>query len=183
MERMAELQLDFSQLEQTNLQVKATPLIATSSTILCDMFRGFSRSIVPSEMRREVLTASHNLAQPGIRATQRLLKDRFVWPSMDTDIRQCLACQKTKIGRHNKAPIGTFLAPDARFACILFQNPITATICSLPLTDLRDDPSQIRFQNIVADTVARAFLEHCISHYVVPQLLPPTEAINLKLDS
>ncbi|BHF59064.1 hypothetical protein SprV_0100201900 [Sparganum proliferum] len=119
LEHMAELQPNFSeQLARTSLQLKAIPLFATSSTILCDVSRCSSRPIVRSEMRRDVFTALHNLAHPGIRTTERLVSDRFAWPSTNTDIRQwtrqCLACQKAKIRRYNKAPIGTFLAPDAR---------------------------------------------------------------------
>ncbi|BHF66428.1 hypothetical protein SprV_0200944500 [Sparganum proliferum] len=123
LERMTELQSQptFTEsLQHTSLQLEAIPLSTTSGTILCDVSRGASRPVVPSEMRRDVFAALHNLAHPGIRTTRRLVSERFVWPSMNTDIRQwtrsCLACQKAKVGRHNKAPIGTFLAPDARFA-------------------------------------------------------------------
>ncbi|BHF63007.1 hypothetical protein SprV_0200599600 [Sparganum proliferum] len=123
LERMAELQNQPTFIESrqpTSLQLEAIPLSTTPGTILCDVSRGASRPVVPSEMRRDVFATLHNLAHPGIRSTQRLVSERFVWPSMNTDIRQwtrsCLACQKAKVGRHNKAPIGTFLAPDTRFA-------------------------------------------------------------------
>nr|VZH96017.1 unnamed protein product [Spirometra erinaceieuropaei] len=150
LERMAELQNQptFSDsLQHTSLQLEAIPLSTTPGTILCDVSRGASRPVVPNEMRRDVFAALHNLAHPGIRTTQRLVSERFVWPSMNTDIRQrtrsCLACQKAKVGRHNKAPIGTFLAPDARFSHV--------HIDLIPLLVL--------------------FLEHWISHYGVPSTI------------
>ncbi|BHF65383.1 hypothetical protein SprV_0200839300 [Sparganum proliferum] len=71
LERMTELQQqpDFSeQPEHTNLQLKAIPLFATFSKILCDVSREFSRPMVPSEMRRDVFTALRNLTHPGIKA-------------------------------------------------------------------------------------------------------------------
>ncbi|BHF83062.1 Bis(5'-adenosyl)-triphosphatase enpp4 [Sparganum proliferum] len=123
LERMAELQNQptFTEsLQHTSLHLEAIPLSTTTGTILCDVSRSASRPVVPSEMRRDVFAGLHNLVHLSIRTTQRLVSERFVWPNMNTDIRQwtrsCLACQKAKVGRHNKAPIGSFLAPDARFA-------------------------------------------------------------------
>ncbi|GFX14042.1 transposon Tf2-6 polyprotein [Trichonephila clavipes] len=44
---------------------------------------------------------------------------RFVWPNIRRDIKtwvnSCHPCQRSKIYRHTKAPIGTFALPDARF--------------------------------------------------------------------
>ncbi|BHF82996.1 hypothetical protein SprV_0802613700 [Sparganum proliferum] len=91
LERMAELQNQptFTEsLQHASLQLEAIPLSTSSGTILCDVSRGASRPVVPSEMRRDVFVALHNLAHPGIRTTQRLFSERFVWPSMNIDIRQ-----------------------------------------------------------------------------------------------
>ncbi|BHF76156.1 hypothetical protein SprV_0501925400 [Sparganum proliferum] len=121
LERMAELQNQptFSEsLPHTSLQLEDIPLSTTPGTILGDVSCGAPRPVVSSEMRRDVVTALHNLAHPGIRTTQRLVSERFVWPSMNTDIRQwtrsCLARQKAIVGRHNKAPLALF--SHARFA-------------------------------------------------------------------
>nr|VZI40994.1 unnamed protein product [Spirometra erinaceieuropaei] len=184
MERMAELQNQptFTEsLQHTSIQLEAIPLSTTSGTIFCDVSRGASRPVVPSEMRRDVFVALQNLAHPGIRTTQRLVSERFVWPSMNTDIRQwnrsCLACQKAKVGRHNKAPIGTFLAPDARFAHVQIDlvGPFpTSRGCNYLLTAIDRNtrwPIATPIPNITADSVAHAFLEHWISHYGVPSTI------------
>ncbi|BHF80805.1 hypothetical protein SprV_0702393300 [Sparganum proliferum] len=135
LERMAELQNQptfIESLQNIGLQLEAIPLSTTPGTILCDVSRGASRPLVPSQMRHDVFSTLHNLAHPGIRTTQRLVGERFVWPSMNTDIRQwtrsCLSCQKAKVGRHNKAPIGTFLAPDARFTHVHIDLGVPSTI-------------------------------------------------------
>ncbi|BHF78897.1 hypothetical protein SprV_0602201400 [Sparganum proliferum] len=76
LERMAELQNqpNFTEsLQHTSLQLEAIPLSTTSGTILCDVSRGASRPVVPSEMRRDVFVSLHNLTRPGIRTTQRLV--------------------------------------------------------------------------------------------------------------
>ncbi|BHF62998.1 hypothetical protein SprV_0200598700 [Sparganum proliferum] len=184
LEHMAELRTQptfIESLQHTSLQLEAIPLSTTPGTILCDVSRGASRPVVPSEMRRDVFATLHNLAHPGIRSTQRLVSERFVWPSMNTDIRQwtrsCLACQKAKVGRHNKAPIGTFLAPDARFAHVHIDlvGPFpTSRGCNYLLTAIDRFtrwPIATPIPNITADSVAHAFLEHWISHYGIPSTI------------
>nr|VZH98171.1 unnamed protein product [Spirometra erinaceieuropaei] len=79
LERMAELQNQptFSEsLQHTSLKLEAIPLSTTRGTILCDVSRGASRPVVPSEIRRDVFAALHNLPHPGIRTTQRLVSER-----------------------------------------------------------------------------------------------------------
>ncbi|BHF81454.1 hypothetical protein SprV_0702458400 [Sparganum proliferum] len=181
---MAELQNQptfIESLQHTSLQLEAIPLSTTPGTMLCDVSRGASRPVVPSEMRRDVFATLHNLAHPGIPSTQRLVSERFVWPSMNTDIRQwtrsCLACQKAKVGRHNKAPIGTFLAPDARFAHVHINlvGPFpTSRGCNYLLTAIDRFtrwPIATPIPNITADSVAHAFLEHWISQYGIPSTI------------
>nr|VZI21211.1 unnamed protein product [Spirometra erinaceieuropaei] len=181
LERMAELQnqpTSTKSLQHTSLQLEAIPLSTSSGTILCDVSRGASRPVLPSEMRRDLFAALHNLAHPGIRTIQCLISERFVWSSMNTDIRQwissCLACQKAKVGRHNKAPIGTFLAPNARFAHVyidlvgLFPTSRGCRYLFTAIDRFTRWPIATAIPSITADSVAHAFLEHWISHYGVP---------------
>nr|VZI14961.1 unnamed protein product [Spirometra erinaceieuropaei] len=71
-------------------------------------------------MRRAVFQTLHGLAYPGIRAPQKLLAKRFVWPGINKDVkawaRSCLSRQRNKAQRHNKSSPGTFPSPDARFS-------------------------------------------------------------------
>ncbi|CAH8620560.1 unnamed protein product [Schistosoma guineensis] len=92
----------------TSLQYQEVPLATTSGTILCDTPTGLPRPIVPSAYRRLVFDALHGLSHPGIAATLRLIAARYVWPSMNKDVRmwakQCLQCQRSKVHRHVAAP-------------------------------------------------------------------------------
>ena len=87
--------------------------------IICDMSTGIPRPIVPSSYRRQVFDSLHSLSHPGIRATQRLITSRFVWPNINSDVRKwarsCIQCQRSKIHRHTVTPPSTFATPDNRF--------------------------------------------------------------------
>ncbi len=61
----------------------------------------------------------HGLAHPGTKASFRLTMQRFASNGLQKDVcestRCCIPCQTAKVHRHNKALIGTFDVPDARF--------------------------------------------------------------------
>ena len=84
------------------------PLPDGKGTILCEVSTGINRPFVPESLRRQVFDAMHSLSHPGARASQKLIATRFVWPSMNKDIRawsrSCLHCQRSKISRHNRPP-------------------------------------------------------------------------------
>ncbi|BHF66831.1 hypothetical protein SprV_0200985400 [Sparganum proliferum] len=104
----------------SGLQLKDVPLTTGSGTILCDVSTPFHRPFVPASMRRAVFQTLHGLSHSGIRASQKLLAERFVWPGMNKDVkawaRSCLSCQRNRVQRHNKSSPGTFPSPDARFS-------------------------------------------------------------------
>ncbi len=89
-------------------------------SLLCDTSMGAARPLVPAPHRRLLFDNIHNLAHPGVRATKRLIKSRFVWPSMGRDIadwcRECQACNRGKVTRHVKAPLQAIAVPDRRFS-------------------------------------------------------------------
>eukprot|EP00794_Sanderia_malayensis_P005073 gene5073-biopygen4132 len=110
---------DLPSLQTSSLQLQAVPLPSSSGTILCDISTATTRPYVPSSFRRLIFDKLHNMSHPGIRAAQRLITQRYVWPSIQKDLRNwtrsCLPCQRSKIQRHTVSPLGTFAAPDARF--------------------------------------------------------------------
>ena len=65
-----------------SLILRQTPLSFSSDTIICDMATGIPHPFVPESLRYSVFTALHSLSHPGIRASQRLLISRIVWPGI-----------------------------------------------------------------------------------------------------
>ncbi|CAH8467182.1 unnamed protein product [Schistosoma bovis] len=162
----------------TSLQYQEVPLATTSGTILCDTSTGLPRLIVPSAYRRLVFDALHGLSHPGIAATLRLIAARYVWPSMNKDVRmwakQCLQCQRSKVHRHVAAPLGTFATPDARFDHVHLD-----IVGPLPPSHGYDHiltcidrftrwPEAIPITSVTAETVAHRFVERWIALYGCP---------------
>jgi hypothetical protein len=60
-----------------------------------------------TQFRRQVFESFHNLSHSGIRATKKLLRTKFILPSINKDsvlwTRTCIQCQKSKIGKHKKS--------------------------------------------------------------------------------
>nr|VZI12855.1 unnamed protein product [Spirometra erinaceieuropaei] len=106
--------------ENSSLRLQDVPLPTGTGTITCDLSTGHERPFVPAILRRRVFNALHNLSHPGVRATVKLITDRFVWPNINRDVRRwtrsCLPCQRAKTHRHTITPPGTFATPDARFS-------------------------------------------------------------------
>ncbi|BHF79400.1 hypothetical protein SprV_0702252000 [Sparganum proliferum] len=81
----------------SGLQLNYITLTTGSGTILCDFSTHFHRLFVPASMRRAVFQTLHGLSHSEIRASQKLLAGRFVWPGMNKDVkawvRSYLNCQ------------------------------------------------------------------------------------------
>ena len=121
-EEMAAAQLDDPELRQltrdspdaTSLKFQAVPLSTSHTTIVCDMSKGVPRPFVSAAFRHQVFNSLHTLSHPGVRATQCLITDRFIWPRINADVRDwtrtCLHCQRAKTQRHTISPICQSLA-------------------------------------------------------------------------
>ena len=98
--------------KDTSLVLQPVAIPTTDFTLLCDMATGVPRPYVPEKLQRQLYMQLHGLSHPGIRATQRLVTSKYVWPNMNRDIRQwtraCLACQRSKVHLHTMSPIGNF---------------------------------------------------------------------------
>ena len=165
-------------IRSSSLRCEAIPLTTSNGTILCDMSTGVPRPIVPLTYRRQVFDSLHGLSHPGIAATLRLVAARYVWPSMNKEVRlwakQCLQCQRSKVHRHVAAPIGTFATPDARFDHVHIDivGPLPPAHGYTYLLTCVDRftrwPEAIPIPMVTAESVARYFVERWIALYGCP---------------
>ena len=56
------------------------------------MSTGVPRPYVPQQFRKTVFDSLHSLSHPSIRATQRLITARYVWPNINQDVRNWAKC-------------------------------------------------------------------------------------------
>ena len=102
----------------TNLQRADVDISGVS--LPCDTSTGRPRPLVPLESRRAVFDIIHSLSHPFIRSTVKLVKQKFVWNKMATDIKEwikaCPQCQACKAQRHTQAPIDNIPMPTRRFS-------------------------------------------------------------------
>ena len=102
-----------------------------------------------------------------------MIGDRFVWHGMKRDItewcRTCIKCQKCKIVCHNRAPLGDFIEPCARFSDVHIDlvGPLPLSNgCSYLLTCIDCYTTWLEvipLPHISAATCANAFLLHWIA--------------------
>jgi len=101
---------------------RLVPQQTEHGVVYVDTTHGKARPYVPANLRRNVVTALHSQAHPGINATVKLVTNRYCWPGMSRQIRVwtrcCQNCQKSKVHRHTISPIAPFAPPDRRFGHI-----------------------------------------------------------------
>jgi len=112
-EELQELLKDTDKIKHTHMQIPGS-----MQKILCDS-TPIPRPYVPANMRRQAFQSLHGMAHPGIKASIKLVGQRFVWPGMQRDCMQwaraCIPCQKAKVTRHNITPTEAFIHPTQRF--------------------------------------------------------------------
>lgn len=165
-------------LTPTSLKLLETKFPNESVKVYCDHSHGLIRPYIPKSLRLQVFENFHNLSHPGIRATLKLITSKFVWPGINKDVRlwsrSCLSCQKGKIQRHTKSPVGTIKDPDARFEHIHIDliGPLPPSkgyiYCLTCIDRFSRWPEVIFLKDTKADTVAKALYENWICRFGVP---------------
>lgn len=70
------------------LQFKLITMPDSEIKIACETSTNNIRPNLPKQFRELAIKTLHNVSHPGVAATQRLVKSRYFWSSMNTDIKK-----------------------------------------------------------------------------------------------
>lgn len=101
-----------------SIKLKLYSIPNCETKLYCDTSTNNIRPYIPLECRKQVLAKTHDMSHPGVRATTKLMTNRFVWLGIRKDtanfVRGCENCQRSKVTRHTKTKPAKYEPPTQR---------------------------------------------------------------------
>lgn len=147
-------------------------------SLYCETSTGKNRPFVPTIMRRLVFDTLHNISHPSIRATRKLVSDRYFWPNQNKDVntwaKSCIKCQKNKVTRHTQSQQGKFKLPSSRFEHLHMDivGPLPPSNGNCYILTIVDRftrwPEAYPIPDMSVATIAKTFVEQYVSRFGTP---------------
>ena len=168
-------------ISDTSLNMKSIKIPGTDIELYADVKDNIARPYIPSPFRKQAFDHLHNLSHPGIRASQRLLTSKFVWPSINRDVRTwartCVKCQASKTTRHTVSPLESFKTVTRRFEHVHVDivGPLPSSNGFSYIFTCVDRFSRwaeaVPMKDMTTESVVQAFITTWVQRFGVPEYL------------
>jgi transposase InsO family protein len=148
--------------------------------------------VVPECYRQDILKGLHtDIGHPGIERTTRLIRQRFFWPGMTSDIenlvKQCDRCLRRKSATNTRAPLVNINTTyPLELVCFDFLSLETSKGGYSNILVITDHFSKFAIavptRNQTAKTTAEAFFSNFIVKYGIPTRLHSDQGANFESD-